>query len=85
VFVLAVYPQFIQARFGPVWSQALVMGVLTIITQMIIYGGLGLAAAKSRDWLISNPRVTIWIGRAAGVAFIFVGALPVLRVVTAAV
>jgi threonine/homoserine/homoserine lactone efflux protein len=83
VFVLAVYPQFIQARFGPVWSQALVMGVLTIITQMIIYGGLGLAAAKSRDWLISNPRVTIWIGRAAGAAFILVGALTMLRVVTA--
>ena len=85
VFVLAVYPQFIQARFGPVWSQALVMGVLTILTQMIIYGGLGVAAAKSRDWLISNPRVTIWIGRSAGVAFILVGALTVLRVFTAGV
>ena len=82
VFVLAVYPQFIQARFGPVWSQALVMGVLTILTQMIIYGGLGMAAAKSRDWLISNPRVTIWIGRCAGVAFILVGLLTVLRVAT---
>ena len=85
VFVLAVYPQFIQARFGPVWSQALVMGVLTTLTQMTIYGGLGLAAAKSRDWLISNPRVTIWIGRGAGVAFILVGALTVLRVFTAGV
>lgn len=85
VFVLAVYPQFIQARFGSVWSQALVMGVLTIFTQMIIYGGLGLAAAKSRDWLISNPRVTIWIGRSAGTAFILVGAMTVLRVITAGV
>lgn len=79
VFVLAVYPQFIQPRFGPVWSQALVMGILTVLTQLIIYGGLGLAAAKSRDWLISNPRVTIWIGRGAGIAFILVAALTVLH------
>ena len=47
VFVLAVYPQFIQARFGPVWQQALVMGILSILTQMTIYGGLGIAAAKA--------------------------------------
>lgn len=83
VFVLAVYPQFIQARFGPVWSQALVMGLLTILTQMTIYGGLGIAAAKSRDLLIANPRVTIWIGRCAGAAFILVAALTILRVLQA--
>ena len=77
VFVLAVYPVFIQAKFGPVWSQALIMGMITIFTQMIIYGGLGLAAAKSRQLLISNPVVTIWIGRCAGLLFILVAALTV--------
>lgn len=75
VFVLAVYPQFIQAKYGPVWAQALVMGALTLITQMTIYGGLGLAAAKSRDLLISKPQVTIAIGRAAGAVFIGVAGL----------
>ena len=83
VFVLAVYPQFIQPRFGAVWTQALVMGLLTILMQMTIYGGLGLAAAKGREFLISNPHITIWIGRSAGAAFILVAALTVLRVVTA--
>ena len=82
VFVLAVYPQFIQPRFGPVWSQALVMGIMTLLMQMSIYGGLGLAAAKSRDWLISNPNITIWIGRGAGAAFILVAALTMLRAIT---
>jgi threonine/homoserine/homoserine lactone efflux protein len=77
VFVLAVYPVFIQTRFGPVWPQALVMGVLTVLTQLGIYGGLALAAAKSRDLLISNPVVTIWIGRGAGAMFILVAALTV--------
>ncbi len=77
VFVLAVYPVFIQPRFGPVWSQALAMGILTALTQLGIYGGLALAAAKSRDLLISNPATTIWIGRVAGVLFLCVAALTV--------
>lgn len=77
VFVLAVYPVFIQPRFGPVWSQALTMGILTALTQLGIYGGLALAAAKSRDLLISNPATTIWIGRVAGVLFLCVAALTV--------
>ena len=77
VFVLAVYPVFIQTRFGPVWSQALIMGILTALTQFGIYGGLALAAAKSREILISNPTVTIWIGRGAGMMFVAVAALTV--------
>ena len=77
VFVLAVYPVFIQQRYGPVWSQALAMGFLTALTQLGIYGGLALAAAKSKQLLISNPTVTIWIGRTAGIMFILVAALTV--------
>ena len=77
VFILATYPVFIQPSFGPVWSQALVLGILTLFTQLGVYGGLVLAAAKSRDLLISNPTVTIWIGRAAGLMFIAVAALTV--------
>ena len=77
VFVLAVYPVFLQPRFGPVWSQALAMGILTALTQLGIYGGLALAAAKSRDLLMSNPATTIWIGRSAGVLFLCVAAITV--------
>jgi threonine/homoserine/homoserine lactone efflux protein len=82
VFVLAVYPIFIQPRFGTVWSQALVMGILTILTQLGIYGGLALAAAKSRELLISSPKVTIWIGRSAGLMFIFVAILTIWHAVS---
>lgn len=53
------------------------MGILTALCQCGVYGGLGLAAAKSRDVLVSNPIVTIWIGRIAGMMFIFVAALTV--------
>jgi threonine/homoserine/homoserine lactone efflux protein len=82
VFILATYPVFIQPNYGPVWSQAMVMGVLTILTQFGIYGGLALAAAKSRDLLMSNPVVTISIGRGAGMMFILVAVLTVWHAIS---
>jgi threonine/homoserine/homoserine lactone efflux protein len=80
MFTLAVYPQFMLPKYGPVWAQALAMGVITVVVQGVIYGGLGLAAAKSRDFLTGSPAVTIWIGRAAGVLFLAVAMWTVVRV-----
>ncbi len=80
MFTLAVYPQFTLPKYGPVWAQALAMGVITVAAQGAIYGGLGLAAAKSRDFLTGYPAVTIWIGRAAGVLFLVVAVGTVWRV-----
>ncbi len=77
MFVLAVYPTFIQPRFGPVWAQALAMGILTVVTQFTIYGGLGAAAAKARDFLTGNPKITITIGRVCGLVFFAVAAFTV--------
>jgi threonine/homoserine/homoserine lactone efflux protein len=80
MFTLAVYPQFMLPRYGPVWAQAIAMGLITIVVQGSVYGGLGLAAAKSRDFLTGYPGVTIWIGRAAGALFLLVAAGTVVRV-----
>jgi threonine/homoserine/homoserine lactone efflux protein len=80
MFTLAVYPQFMLPRYGPVWAQAIAMGLITVCVQGSVYGGLGLAAAKSRDFLTGYPGVTIWIGRVAGVLFLLVAAGTVLRV-----
>lgn len=75
VFVLAVYPQFIKPQYGPIWQQGLVMGLLTVLTQLGIYGGLALAADKGRDRLIGSPRATVIAGRLAGVVFILAAGL----------
>jgi len=75
LFVLAVFPQFIKPQYGALWSQALVMGVMTVLMQLVIYGALALAAGQSRDLLQRSPAATIWIGRAAGALFIAVAAL----------
>lgn len=80
MFTLAVYPQFMLAKFGSMLGQALVLGLITIVTQGLIYGGLALAAAKSRDFLTGYPAVTTWIGRGAGAVFLAVAVWTVVRV-----
>jgi threonine/homoserine/homoserine lactone efflux protein len=75
LFVVAVYPQFMKPQYGALWSQALVMGAMTLLTQFSVYGGLALAAAKARDFLAANSSITVAIGRAAGVLFMGVAVL----------
>ena len=75
LFVLAVYPQYMRPAFGPIWSQALVLGCLTVAMQGLIYGALALGAGRARDGLTGHPQVTIWIGRGAGLLFLIAAAL----------
>jgi threonine/homoserine/homoserine lactone efflux protein len=82
MFTLAVYPQFMLPKFGSMLGQAMVLGLITIVTQGLVYGGLALAAAKSRDFLTGYPGVTTWIGRGAGAVFLAVAAWTVVRMGT---
>ncbi|CAN7334976.1 LysE family translocator [Agrobacterium tumefaciens] len=66
LFMMAVYPQFLKPAYGPIWIQGLVMGAMVAATQFTVYGALALTADKSRQWLVSSPGATIFIGRAAG-------------------
>jgi len=79
VFVLAVYPQFLLPLYGPIWLQALVMGVMTVLMQFAIYGGLAAAAGRSRAFLVANRGATKIIGRSAGALFIVVAVATALR------
>lgn len=79
LFVLAVYPQFIKPAFGPLWSQALVIGVMVMAVQFAVYGGLGLMAARGRDAMVGNPALTIWSGRIAGLLLIATAAFTLWR------
>lgn len=70
LFVLAVFPQFVRTDFGPVWSQALMLGIITVFMQGAVYGALALAAGRGRDALVGNPAATIWISRSCGALFV---------------
>jgi threonine/homoserine/homoserine lactone efflux protein len=75
LFVFSVYPQFMRPQYGSLASQAVVMGAMTVLTQLGIYGGLALAAGRSRDFLTSRPGATTIAGRAAGYLFIVMAVL----------
>ncbi|WP_342360354.1 LysE family translocator [Terrarubrum flagellatum] len=75
LFTASVFPQFVRPQYGPLWSQGLAMGLMVAATQLSVYGGLALAAGKSRDLLTRNPGVTMAAGRAAGVLLIVAAAL----------
>lgn len=79
LFMLAVFPQFIRPEFGPVWRQAAIMLLVIWVTQLAVYGGLALAAARSRDALTGNPAVTRFIGRAAGVLLVVIAVVTLWR------
>lgn len=72
LFMLAIYPQFLRPDFGPLAPQALVMALLTAGTQLAVYGSLALAAGKARQAIVGNTRLTIWIGRSAGLLLVAV-------------
>jgi threonine/homoserine/homoserine lactone efflux protein len=72
LFTLSVYPQFLRPEYGPLWSQALVLGTLGVLMQLAIYGGMALGASQVRSFLVGSPQVTIWIGRVAGLLFVMV-------------
>jgi threonine/homoserine/homoserine lactone efflux protein len=79
LFMLAVFPQFLRPEFGPVWRQATIMLLVIWVTQLAVYGGLALAAARSRDALTGNPAVTRFIGRAAGVLLVVIAIVTLWR------
>ncbi len=70
VFMLAIFPQFLRPEYGPVWLQAVVLGLIIAATQAVVYGAMAWGAAGARDWLRSNPRGQVRVGRAVGAVLV---------------
>jgi len=51
------------------------MGVMTVVTQLGVYGGLSLAANRGRTLLTANRALTVAIGRSTGAIFVAVAVL----------
>lgn len=67
VFMLAIFPQFLRPEYGPIWLQAVVLGIIIAFTQAAVYGAMALGAAGARNWLRTNPASQVRLGRAVGV------------------
>jgi threonine/homoserine/homoserine lactone efflux protein len=70
--MLAVFPQFLRADYGPLWSQALMLWIIIAVTQTCVYGGIALAAAQARGWLAGRPAAAIVASRVVGVVLVVV-------------
>lgn len=70
LFMLAVFPQFLRAEYGPLWTQALTLWAIIALTQTCVYGAVALAAAQARGWLLGRPAAAIAASRAVGVVLV---------------
>lgn len=70
LFMLAVFPQFLHAEYGPLWSQALVLWAIIAVTQVAVYGTVAVAAAQARGWLLRRPGAGAATARVVGTALI---------------
>lgn len=75
MFVFAVYPQFLNPRYGAILQQAVAMGAITVAFQALVYGGLSTAAAAGAGALTRSRNGTVYAGRVAGVLLMLAAAV----------
>ncbi|WP_075214964.1 LysE family translocator [Mongoliimonas terrestris] len=83
LFVFSVYPQFLQPAFGPIWRQAIVLGLLTAVVQVGVYGAVAIGAARAGSAMATRPGLITWSARIAGVLFVVAAIALVLESRTA--
>lgn len=71
VFMVAVFPQFIRPAQGSLALQALVLGAIIALTQVLVYGAVALGASGLRTWLSGSAGAQTALAR--GVAGLLVG------------
>lgn len=74
LFMLAVFPQFLRPERGWIGVQAIALGLVIAITQLLVYGGLALAVSETRTAWMGRDLAVDRIGRCVGVLLIAVAA-----------
>lgn len=75
LFMLAVFPQFLKPELEPIWIQAGLLGMITLLTQLAVYGALALVSSRAAGWFGRNPAGATIAARAIGVLLIAVAVL----------
>ena len=70
LFCLAVVPQFIKPEWGRIALQGLVLFLIGALAQVLVYGGMALAAGRVRGWLAGSAAAQVNAGRAVGALLI---------------
>ncbi|MDD2925806.1 LysE family translocator [Rhodoferax sp.] len=66
VFMVAIFPQFMRPHYGPLALQALLMGLIISLTQVLVYGAMAWGAGSIQQWLRSHPASQVRLGQAVG-------------------
>jgi threonine/homoserine/homoserine lactone efflux protein len=75
LFMLAVFPQFVHAERGPIWSQAATLSMITAFTQIAVYGTVAVLAAQAQVLLASRPRTNALVAKGIGALLIAAAAM----------
>ena len=73
LFMLAVFPQFLHAEYGPLWMQALALWLIIASMQVAVYGAIAAAAAQARGWLVQRPGAGLIAARVVGAVLVAAG------------
>jgi threonine/homoserine/homoserine lactone efflux protein len=74
VFMLAIFPQFLKPSRGPIWAQALALGLITIGTQAGVYGAVALLAQRA-----GSLGASAFATRAVGAMLVCTGIVTVVQ------
>lgn len=70
IFFLAFLPQFADPARGSLAIQMLVLGFVFILSAILVFGAIALAAGSLGEWLSRSANVQRWINRLAGTVFV---------------
>jgi threonine/homoserine/homoserine lactone efflux protein len=79
VFMLAIFPQFLRPERGHLWGQAASLGLITGVTQAVVYGTVAVGAVRAHRWLAGSPRAGLAAVRAVGTVLIGAALLTALQ------
>ena len=70
IFFLAFLPQFVDPINGSIIAQFYQLGVLMVVTTIVIFGTVALAAGTLGHWIKGSPRTQVWLNRVSGTVFL---------------
>ncbi len=70
IFFLAFLPQFANPARGSITIQMLMLGAVFILSAILVFGAIALAAGSLGEWLSRSQQVQRWINRLAGTVFV---------------
>lgn len=73
LFFMAFLPQFVRPEAGPVATQLLVLGLVTLAVAIPIEVAVILGSARLSNWLRRRQRLAQWMDRLMGTVFIGLG------------